>query len=162
MKLLTFVPKKFQSLVCYDLTFTWTAGSELFFVDIQASAKEPTLTVVGNSLAEAHTKEWLKCYFHAETLPQLAYNLNVTTFQQRVLQEISTISCAETISYQALAEKVGAPLAYRAVARACGKNPLPLVIPCHRVINKNNKLGGYNKGLLIKEKLLQLEKSLIN
>ena len=54
--------------------------------------------------------------------------------------------------------KIGKPTACRACAQACGKTPVPLVIPCHRVINKNNNLGGYNKGIGIKQALLFFEK----
>ena len=63
-------------------------------------------------------------------------------------------------SYKKIAEKVGGPTYVRAVGRANSQNPFPIVIPCHRVINTNGKLGGYSLGLPLKIRLLELEGSL--
>jgi len=83
-----------------------------------------------------------------------------TPLQRMVWIAISRIPYGETVSYTALAGRVGFPSAIRAVASACGANPLPLVIPCHRVIAKDGTLGGFSMGgLEIKEKLLGMEKS---
>jgi methylated-DNA-[protein]-cysteine S-methyltransferase len=64
------------------------------------------------------------------------------------------------VSYKFIAEKIGNLKAIRAVGRANGTNPVPVVIPCHRVIESNGKIGGYSCGIEIKEKLLELEGSL--
>ena len=80
-----------------------------------------------------------------------------TPFQLQVWAALQTISYGETISYAELANKVGRPRAARAVGAANGKNPLPIVIPCHRVIGSNGQLTGYAGGLHLKEALLSLE-----
>lgn len=94
----------------------------------------------------------------------LPYNLIGGTALQRVVWlAIAKIAYAETISYTALAERVGFPRAVRAVASACGANPIPLLIPCHRVISKDGSLGGFSlNGIALKEKLLTLEKNTYN
>lgn len=81
-----------------------------------------------------------------------------TPFQQRVWRALIDIQYGETISYGALASRIGQPSASRAVGLANGSNPLPIVIPCHRVIGSNGKLTGYGGGLPIKERLLALER----
>lgn len=81
-----------------------------------------------------------------------------TPFQQRVWAELCNIPYGETISYGELARNIGNPKASRAVGLANGSNPIPIVIPCHRVIGSNGKLTGYGGGLPIKEKLLALER----
>lgn len=80
-----------------------------------------------------------------------------TPFQQTVWRELKAIPYGQTISYQALAERIGQPTAMRAVARANGDNPLTIVVPCHRVIGKDGTLTGYGGGLWRKRLLLHLE-----
>ncbi len=81
-----------------------------------------------------------------------------TPFQQKVWKHLCDIPFGETISYGELARRIGNPNASRAVGLANGTNPIPIIIPCHRVIGSNGKLTGYGGGLPIKEKLLALEK----
>ena len=81
-----------------------------------------------------------------------------TEFQRKVWQHLCEIPYGETISYGDLAGRIGNPKASRAVGLANGSNPIPIVIPCHRVIGSNGKLTGYGGGLPIKEKLLALER----
>jgi methylated-DNA-[protein]-cysteine S-methyltransferase len=81
-----------------------------------------------------------------------------TAFQHKVWDELLNIPYGETISYGELANRIGNPNASRAVGLANGSNPIPIIIPCHRVIGSNGKLTGYGGGLPIKEKLLALEK----
>ncbi len=80
-----------------------------------------------------------------------------TPFQLQVWRSLQMIPYGETISYAELAGKIGKPHAARAVGAANGKNPLPIVIPCHRVIGSNGLLTGYAGGIHIKEALLALE-----
>ncbi len=156
--LLSLVPKAFHSYINFSLFFVYDEGDTLCTVDLQNTSGAPFVEVLGADLTVALTKEWLFCYFAVKKTPELSIRLSLTPFQECVLAEIATIGFAKTISYAALAEKVGRPIAFRASAQACGKNPVPLVIPCHRVINKNNTLGGYNKGVAIKQALLSFEK----
>jgi len=77
-----------------------------------------------------------------------------TAFQQQVWQAIAQIPAGKTKTYGELAQAIGRPRAYRAVANACGKNPLPIFIPCHRVVAANGKIGGFTAGLAWKRLLL--------
>jgi methylated-DNA-[protein]-cysteine S-methyltransferase len=81
-----------------------------------------------------------------------------TPFQLEVWRRLCEIPYGETISYGELARRLGNPNASRAVGLANGANPIPIVIPCHRVIGSDGKLTGYGGGLPIKEKLLALER----
>ena len=78
-------------------------------------------------------------------------------FQLRVWEELSAIPYGETISYGELARRVGDPGAARAVGLANGKNPLPVIVPCHRVIGADGSLTGFGGGLGRKRRLLELE-----
>jgi len=80
-----------------------------------------------------------------------------TDFQRRVWIELKKIRYGKTISYKRLAKRLGIQGGYQAVGRANGLNPLPIVVPCHRVIGANSKLVGYAAGLKTKEFLLRLE-----
>jgi methylated-DNA-[protein]-cysteine S-methyltransferase len=83
-----------------------------------------------------------------------------TAFQRAVWRALATIPYGETISYRALAERIGQPSAMRAVGAANGRNPLPIVVPCHRVIGADGSLTGFGGGLPTKRFLLQLEGAL--
>ncbi len=79
-----------------------------------------------------------------------------TVFQRRVWQALRSIPYGHTVSYADIALQLGTK-ALRAVGSACGRNRVPILIPCHRVLNKNGKLGGYSSGLDKKQFLLQCE-----
>ena len=85
--------------------------------------------------------------------------LNGTEFQNLVWKEISKIPYGQTRSYKEIAARIGHPNSSRAVANACGKNPYPGTIPCHRVVRSDGKIGGYSGpgGVTQKKKLLQEE-----
>ncbi|HEC66044.1 MAG TPA: MGMT family protein [bacterium] len=82
---------------------------------------------------------------------------SLTPFQKKVLGVVTTIPCGETRSYKWVAERMGKPRAARAVGQALKKNPYLEIIPCHRVIRSDGKLGGYSKGIQKKRKLLKKE-----
>ena len=82
-----------------------------------------------------------------------------TDFQKSIWQELINIPYGETRTYKDIAQKISNPKALRAVGTAIGKNPFFLIIPCHRVIRSDGKMGGFAYGLGVKEKLLDLEKS---
>lgn len=104
-------------------------------------------------------KKQLEEYFSGKRFVfNLPLKLKGTPFQQKVWEYLSTIPYGETVSYKEEATAIGNPKACRAVGSANGANNFPIVIPCHRVIASDKKLGGYAYGLLVKEKLLQLEK----
>ena len=98
-------------------------------------------------------------YFDGQLL-NLPVDIRGTDFQRRVWAAILSIPYGETRSYNEIAEKIGMPDSYRAVANACGANPVPLIVPCHRVIRKNGDLGGYGLGIERKKFLLEMEKKM--
>jgi AraC family transcriptional regulator of adaptative response/methylated-DNA-[protein]-cysteine methyltransferase len=90
---------------------------------------------------------------HAE----VPLDIQATAFQRLVWEELQRIPRGETRSYSQIAQAIGRPKAARAVARACSKNPVAVVIPCHRVVRADNDLGGYRWGLARKQALLKQE-----
>lgn len=84
-----------------------------------------------------------------------------TEFQRHVWRELRKIRYGTTISYKELSKRVGKPGAYQSVGRANGANPLPIVIPCHRVVGNDSRLVGYAAGIKTKEFLLRLEGALL-
>ena len=89
----------------------------------------------------------------------LPLDVHGTAFQQRVWQALRTIAPGQTRSYAQVAAQIQAPRAYRAVAQACGANPLAVVIPCHRVVGSDGALSGYRWGIARKAELLRREQS---
>lgn len=80
-----------------------------------------------------------------------------TSFQRKVWKTLQSIPYGETCTYAWLARQVGSPQGVRAVGNACGKNPIPIFIPCHRIVGSNGSLGGFSSGLKWKKRLLALE-----
>lgn len=88
----------------------------------------------------------------------LPLDIRVTAFQQRVLDELRRIPYGETRTYGAIARAIGQPNAARAVGNACNRNPVPIIIPCHRVVGSDGNLTGYAFGIERKQHLLDLER----
>lgn len=105
------------------------------------------------------TKNWLDKYFNKEnpSISELPLDLQGTKFQIKVWNILKTIPYGQTITYGKIAKKINPNMSSRAVGRANAYNPIPIIIPCHRVVGTNNNLTGYSGGLDIKIKLLQLE-----
>lgn len=105
--------------------------------------------------------ERLRIYFngHKVTFPDELDLSPATPFQRAVWEITRLIPYGETRSYTWVAEQIGKPKAVRAVGQALGKNPLPISIPCHRVVTSNGKLGGFGGGVEMKQHLLSLEAS---
>lgn len=80
-----------------------------------------------------------------------------TAFQQAVWQALREIPCGAAVCYQQIADRIGRPTAVRAAAQAIGRNPILILIPCHRVVGKDGSLTGFSAGLDLKELLLKLE-----
>lgn len=106
------------------------------------------------------TERQLKDYFDGKrTSFSVELDLVGTAFQKNVWEALLGIPLGETRSYGQLAKQLGKPRATRAVGAANGRNPISIIVPCHRVIGSNGKLTGFAGGLGIKEHLLRLEKS---
>lgn len=90
----------------------------------------------------------------------LDLDLYGTPFQKKIWQELLKVEYGTTKSYKDIAQAICAPKAIRAIGTAIGRNPLPIIVPCHRVIGSNGALVGYNGGLDKKQKLLTIENAL--
>ena len=140
------IPKLKKHYGLVDQSFT--------FIDKDSLSKsEPAQALLIDAIAQ------LEGYFKGE---RQGFDLPIdaslgTKFQQRVWQALQDIGYGETISYATLAKNVDNPKGFRAVANANGKNPFSIIVPCHRVIASDGKLGGYTGGLDKKEYLLALE-----
>jgi methylated-DNA-[protein]-cysteine S-methyltransferase len=100
----------------------------------------------------------LKAYFEGKLRDfDLPLVLKGTDFQLQVWHRLQKIPYGETTSYGAIARELGAPEAARAVGLANGSNPIPIIVPCHRVIGSNGDLTGFGGGLPLKKRLLELE-----
>ena len=103
----------------------------------------------------------LRAYFAGERREfRLPLDPQGTDFQRQVWRELESIPYGQTRSYSQIAAAIGAPRAVRAVGAANGANPLPIVVPCHRVIGSDGRLTGYGGGLALKKRLLELEGAL--
>ena len=111
------------------------------------------------SLRVEQVLRWFTDFFdHGEPFFSVDMNaLNGTAFQKKVWKALLAIPRGETRSYADIARAIRSPRAMRAVGRACGRNPIPLLIPCHRVVGASGKLTGFSGGLWRKEWLLQFE-----
>ena len=89
---------------------------------------------------------------------EISLKLEMPPFYKKVLKEVSEIPYGQTFSYKNIAKKLNNPRAYRAVANANAANPIPIIIPCHRVIQSNGDLGNYGGGRKLKQSLVQIEK----
>ncbi|MEW6326927.1 MAG: methylated-DNA--[protein]-cysteine S-methyltransferase [Thermodesulfobacteriota bacterium] len=150
------------------LTFLSTVKG-LYYITFCPEAKDCTLAglkkrhadvVTLEENAEIHRpvitqiREYLAGRRHVFSVP---VDVAGTTFQKTVWEAIRAIPYGETRSYQEIARAIGKVKAARAVGQAAGANPLPLIIPCHRVIGSTGKLVGFSSGLDLKTKLLALE-----
>ena len=105
------------------------------------------------------TKTWLDKYFNKEkpNIDDLKLKLEGTPFQIKVWNALKTISYGQTVTYGFVAQKINSKTSARAVGGAIGHNPIPIVIPCHRVVGTDNNLTGFTGGIDVKIKLLKLE-----
>ena len=104
------------------------------------------------------TKKQLEQYFAGKrTNFDIPLDLEVTDFQQQAWRALCRIPYGKTISYGQQAKNIKKPKAFRAVGSANGKNPIPIIVPCHRVVAGDGSLGGYSLGLKMKKQLLALE-----
>lgn len=106
--------------------------------------------------ADAAVMDWLEAYSEGRASPFPLFQ--GSPFQKKALQAISSIAFGKVITYQELANMCGCPNGARAAGNACGKNPFPLFVPCHRVIRSDGSLGGFAGDIEIKKRLLDFEK----
>ncbi len=119
---------------------------------IISSGSEEELSVINRAITQI--TEFLE---GKRTEFDVPLRLKGTDFRQKVWNELRKIPYGQTITYKELSQRIGSPKGYRAVANACGANPFPILIPCHRVTASGAHLGGYTGGLDIKLALLSIE-----
>jgi len=131
-------------------------GSEASFVGGLGRLGVP---VVRSAAKTADVVHQLRTYFAGErrTFDVRVDLSRVTPFQRRVLMAAAGVPAGKVVSYGEIARRIGQPGGSRAVGQALGSNPIPIVIPCHRIIAAGGKIGGYGGGLARKRKLLRLE-----
>lgn len=143
-----------SKLVALNLGITM----EVFLANVEKQfAARPYLEPDGFPELEAQLRQYLDG--HRQTF-EIETDLSILSdFQRQVLAVTSQVPHGSVISYREIAQQIGKPKAARAVGQALGRNPIPIVIPCHRVITSAGKLGGYSGGggLTTKARLLQLE-----
>ncbi len=129
----------------------------------------------GNEASQKHLierwrQEWKKCIFEKDEVgtrfvidsldgkkTDLKLWIAGTAFQQSVWKAMLKIPVGKTLSYSAVAAQIKRPNAVRAVGTACGANPVPLIVPCHRIVGSHGNLGGFGGGLPLKRRLLEAE-----
>ena len=138
----------------FDCCFVDDKLTELQLPYLEQRPKSPfTLSFMESSPLHHYIHD----YMMGAVVTPIEFQFEGTSFQQLVWTKFLKMKAGETICYADLAAGIGHPRSFRAVAQACAKNPLPLVIPCHRVVGKSS-LGGYAYGLFWKQFLLALEK----
>ena len=125
--------------------------------------KYPNKDITKDKLEFKETIEQLTEYFDGKRkVFNIKTKLEISPFYKKALLEVAKVPYGETSSYSKIAHRLNNPKATRAVGSANARNPLPIIIPCHRIIAKNGKLGGYAGGLKIKNYLLDFEKNNLN
>jgi methylated-DNA-[protein]-cysteine S-methyltransferase len=126
---------------------------------ISALEKDENITLIEDNKKFSNLRNDLKAYFSGKQVQfKKEFDLKGgTDFQKKVWTTMQKIPFGQTRSYGWLAKQAGGKNKARAVGAACGANPLPILIPCHRVIREDGGLGGYGGGLSLKKKLLKIE-----
>lgn len=137
---------------------TFGESAKELFAELRARFPQAVIGSANEAL-EALTSRVVALVDATEVASTIPLDLIGTAFQQKVWRELRKIPRGETYTYADIAERIGAPGAVRAVGSACGKNPVAVVVPCHRVVRKNGDLGGYHWGVARKEKLLAKERT---
>lgn len=120
--------------------------------------RDPESDWIYNEKPLAKARQQLQEYFAGDRKDfDLPLQFDGTEFQVKVLKALQKIPYGETVSYGEIARRIGKPKAVRAVGAANGRNPIPIVVPCHRVIGSSGDLTGFGGGLDTKEALLRLE-----
>lgn len=123
-----------------------------------AMRRDPEPDWIYNEKPLAKARQQLQEYFAGERREfDLPLELSGTEFQVSVLKALQQIPYGETVSYGEVAKRIGRPKAMRAVGAANGRNPIPIVVPCHRVIGSSGDMTGFGGGIDTKEALLRLE-----
>jgi methylated-DNA-[protein]-cysteine S-methyltransferase len=126
---------------------------------ISVSFHKPPRMVYKQTKAGAALKKELEEYFSGE---RMSFDIGTsfvegTAFEKEVWEALKKVPYGETKTYKWVAEHIGKPQAFRAVGNALAKNPIPIIYPCHRIIESDGSIGGYTPGTDIKRRLLEIE-----
>jgi methylated-DNA-[protein]-cysteine S-methyltransferase len=151
-----------RSSLCYDVFDSPLGPLYLIFSGgalAGVSFAKPAGIAFRRGSAPAKFMKELAAYFQGldTGFSQKIRFLSGTDFEKKIWLLLRDIPYGETRTYKWVAERVGNPLATRAVGRALSKNPIPIVLPCHRVVESKGSIGGYSSGVDIKKRLLDLE-----
>lgn len=152
---------KISSTLLHSHTFSVIYDTQIIFAGFFTPQSLPPEFLLINLLQDSFTlaeevRAWYEGNSNHPTHLPLPLQLNGTTFQKKVWQALLEIPKGEVCTYSRLASAIRNPAAFRAVGTACGKNPISLIIPCHRVLGIAS-LGGYRWGLNVKQSLLNYE-----
>jgi len=141
------------------LILTKAGLSKIIFekVDMIVKKEEASMSTIVDASSHIAGQQFIEYFEGKRFVFDLKLDISGTPFQMRVWDILRNIPYGQTLSYRQVAELAGVPNAYRATGSCCGKNPLPIIIPCHRVLTSSGNLGGYSGGLDIKKALLSLE-----
>jgi len=133
-------------------------GNTLLRIEFETHRVEPVAPISPERVSHS-LKMQLREYFKGRLreFTQEVVLLQGTDFDKKVWLALKEIPYGETRSYRWIAERIGNSKAVRAVGQALGRNPLPIILPCHRIIESNGSIGGYSGGINIKRRLLDLE-----
>ena len=137
---------------------SWDQPGEDAFVD-ELERRWPDRPVVRDPAALAEARAQMEAYFSGERDRfDVAVDLSdLPPFQRDVLEAVRRVPFGDVVPYAELARRIRRPRAHRAVGNALGRNPVAIVVPCHRVVRSDGTLGGYGGGVAYKERLLRLE-----
>ncbi|MDE1892289.1 MAG: MGMT family protein [Betaproteobacteria bacterium] len=139
-------------------------GTTLLRIDVKSSLEELHLFLLSHyplmeqsNILKTIADEVIHLIHNPTYVIHNAYRLEGTVFQQKVWHAILTIPVGSVKTYQVIAQEIRHTRAVRAVGTACGANPLPFIVPCHRVVGSSGKLGGFGLGIEFKRELLAKE-----
>lgn len=150
----------FNSIFFSKIGWLKIVGTEHYITSLSFQKDKPQASVATANWHEALMIQ-LNAYFHCQPIQfDLPLQPQGTDFQKKVWLELLKVPYGKSKSYLEFSQQVGNPKAIRAIANANGKNPIPLLIPCHRIIGKDGGLTGFSAGLDRKKFLLELEKGM--
>lgn len=135
-------------------------GKNITRIDIDKTVLFPEGTedfIIGDSVGQNAVSQLKKYFYGSLKKFDLPVCYEVSGFSRKVLEATANIPYGSLASYGEIAESIGNPKAVRAVGNALNKNPLPIIIPCHRVVGANRTSGGYAYGMQMKQQLISLE-----
>ena len=148
-----------KNTACLRMVYEGTVLSELSLYEDLSPCDSKMRPAESNGAFTIYVRSEITEYLRGERKSfSLVYEPRGTVFQQKVWQALCRIPYGKTATYGEIAAAVGKPKAARAVGMVCNKNPLMIVVPCHRVIGSDGSLTGYASGLEMKKRLLELER----